>query len=37
VQRPEDLLFVLPQRYEDRTQLTRIGALQVGQRAVMVR
>ncbi len=35
VQRPEDLLFVLPQRYEDRTQVTRIGALQVGQRAVI--
>ena len=35
VQRPEDLLFVLPQRYEDRTQLTRIGALQIGHRAVI--
>lgn len=35
VQRPEDLLFVLPQRYEDRTRLTRIGALEIGQRAVI--
>jgi len=31
----QDLLFVLPLRYEDRTRLTRIGALEVGQRAVI--
>ncbi|MDH3433368.1 MAG: hypothetical protein OEM60_05895, partial [Gammaproteobacteria bacterium] len=28
--RVEDLLFLLPHRYEDRTQLVRIGALQPG-------
>jgi ATP-dependent DNA helicase RecG len=29
----EDLLFLLPQRYEDRTQLTPLGALVPGRRA----
>jgi len=32
VHRVEDLLFLLPLRYEDRTQLVRIGALQAGAR-----
>ncbi|MGB5166571.1 MAG: ATP-dependent DNA helicase RecG [Woeseiaceae bacterium] len=31
----EDLLFLLPLRYEDRTQLIRLGALQAGQRALI--
>jgi ATP-dependent DNA helicase RecG len=35
VLRPLDLLFLLPQRYEDRTRLTPIGSLQAGQRAVI--
>jgi ATP-dependent DNA helicase RecG len=35
VQRPVDLLFLLPQRYEDRTRLTPLGALQPGTRAVI--
>ncbi len=30
-----DLLFHLPLRYEDRTQITAVGALQPGQRAVV--
>jgi ATP-dependent DNA helicase RecG len=34
-QQPADILFVLPTRYEDRTQLTRIGALQTGIPAVV--
>lgn len=34
--RPVDLLFLLPQRYEDRTRLTQIGALVPGHRAVVV-
>ncbi len=33
--RVEDLLFLLPLRYEDRTQLVRIGALQAGQRCLV--
>ena len=33
--RVEDLLFLLPLRYEDRTQLVRIGALQPGQRCLV--
>jgi ATP-dependent DNA helicase RecG len=33
--RVEDLLFLLPLRYEDRTQLVRIGALQAGQRCLI--
>lgn len=35
VTRPEDLLFLLPQRYEDRTRLVPIGALAPGSRAVV--
>ena len=35
IYRPEDLLFLLPQRYEDRTRLTAIGALRPGQTAVI--
>jgi ATP-dependent DNA helicase RecG len=33
--RVEDLLFLLPLRYEDRTQLVRLGALQAGQRCLV--
>jgi ATP-dependent DNA helicase RecG len=33
--RVEDLLFLLPLRYEDRTQLVRIGALQPGSRCLV--
>jgi ATP-dependent DNA helicase RecG len=33
--RVEDLLFLLPLRYEDRTQLVRIGALQPGTRCLV--
>ena len=35
VARPLDLLFVLPQRYEDRTRLTPLAALRTGQRVVV--
>src|SRR5580658_5445760 len=35
VQRPADILFVLPLRYEDRTQFSRIGSLQPGVAAVI--
>ncbi|NOR18573.1 MAG: ATP-dependent DNA helicase RecG, partial [Xanthomonadales bacterium] len=35
VKTPEDLLFVLPLRYEDRTRIAAIGSLQPGQRAVV--
>jgi ATP-dependent DNA helicase RecG len=35
VARPVDLLFLLPQRYEDRTRLTPIGSLRAGERAVV--
>ncbi len=35
VARVEDLLFLLPLRYEDRTQLVRIGALVPGQRGLV--
>jgi ATP-dependent DNA helicase RecG len=35
INRPLDLLFLLPQRYEDRTHLTALGALRNGQRAVI--
>jgi ATP-dependent DNA helicase RecG len=35
ITRPVDLLFLLPQRYEDRTQLTPIGALAPGRRCVI--
>jgi ATP-dependent DNA helicase RecG len=31
----QDLLFVLPSRYEDRTQVSAIGELRVGSRAVV--
>ena len=34
-QQPADILFVLPLRYEDRTQVLRIGALQAGTAAVV--
>jgi ATP-dependent DNA helicase RecG len=33
--RVEDLLFLLPVRYEDRTQLTRIGELHAGERCLV--
>jgi ATP-dependent DNA helicase RecG len=33
--RIEDLLFLLPLRYEDRTQLVRIGSLQAGARCLV--
>jgi ATP-dependent DNA helicase RecG len=33
--RVEDLLFLLPLRYEDRTQLTRLGSLRPGIRAMV--
>ncbi|MEQ9562106.1 MAG: ATP-dependent DNA helicase RecG [Woeseiaceae bacterium] len=33
--RVEDLLFMLPLRYEDRTRLTRLGALRPGMRAMV--
>ena len=35
VMQVQDLLFVLPSRYEDRTQVTDIGALRHGLRAVV--
>ena len=35
VTRVADLLFVLPLRYEDRTQVTQIGKLNTGQRAAV--
>ena len=34
LQRVEDLLFLLPLRYEDRTTLHRIGALRPGMRCL---
>jgi len=33
--RIEDLLFLLPARYEDRTRLSRLGTLQPGQRSLV--
>lgn len=33
--RIEDLLFLLPLRYEDRTQLVELGALEAGQRCLV--
>jgi ATP-dependent DNA helicase RecG len=33
--RVEDLLFLLPLRYEDRTQLVRLGAIEVGKRCLV--
>ncbi|MEO8225493.1 MAG: DEAD/DEAH box helicase, partial [Gammaproteobacteria bacterium] len=35
VERPLDLLFLLPQRYEDRTRLVPLGTLRPGDRAVV--
>lgn len=35
VEHPDDILFVLPSRYEDRTQVVPIGALQPGMHAVV--
>ncbi len=35
VHRPVDLLFLLPQRYEDRTRLTPLGAVVPGRRVVV--
>jgi ATP-dependent DNA helicase RecG len=35
VYRVEDLLFLLPLRYEDRTRLTRLGSLRPGTRAMV--
>jgi len=35
VEQPQDILFVLPLRYEDRTRVVPIGALQPGMRAVV--
>ncbi len=34
IQRPEDLLFLLPLRYEDRTQLVKLGELKPGTRCL---
>ena len=33
--RVDDLLFLLPLRYEDRTQLVKIGALEAGTRCLV--
>ncbi len=35
IERPLDLLFLLPQRYEDRTRVVPLGALRPGQRVVV--
>ncbi|MEL7184902.1 MAG: ATP-dependent DNA helicase RecG [Pseudomonadota bacterium] len=35
LQRVDDLLFLLPLRYEDRTQLVKIGALETGSRCLV--
>jgi ATP-dependent DNA helicase RecG len=35
IERPVDLLFLLPQRYEDRTRVAPLGALRPGQRVVV--
>ncbi len=35
VERPLDLLFLLPQRYEDRTRVAPLGSLRPGQRVVV--
>jgi ATP-dependent DNA helicase RecG len=35
ISQPTDLLFLLPQRYEDRTQLTPLGSLRPGQKTVV--
>ena len=35
IERPLDLLFLLPQRYEDRTRVAPLGSLRPGQRVVI--
>jgi ATP-dependent DNA helicase RecG len=35
IRQPADLLFLLPQRYEDRTRVTPLGSLRAGQAAVI--
>lgn len=35
VEQVQDLLFILPTRYEDRTRVQKLGALQAGSRAVV--
>ena len=35
VTRVQDLLFVLPSRYEDRTHVSAVGSLRPGARAVV--
>jgi len=35
IERPLDLLFLLPQRYEDRTRIAPLGSLRPGQRVVV--
>jgi len=35
IHRPLDLLFLLPQRYEDRTRVSPLGGLRAGQRVVV--
>jgi ATP-dependent DNA helicase RecG len=35
IEHPMDLLFLVPNRYEDRTRLTPLGALPAGQRVVI--
>jgi len=35
VERPIDLLFLLPQRYEDRTRVVPLGSIRPGQRVVV--
>jgi ATP-dependent DNA helicase RecG len=35
VHQVQDLLFVLPMRYEDRTQISPMGSVRPGQRAVV--
>ena len=35
IETPGDLLFLLPQRYEDRTNLAPLGALTLGRRVVV--
>ena len=35
VNEPQDLLFILPLRYEDRTRVVPLGSLRPGQRAVI--
>ena len=35
VEQIQDLLFILPNRYEDRTRISEMGALRAGERAVI--